>query len=77
MNSGLEILLNALPDLIERRGGGWLAISPQNSTLRIGVTGATQQDAIARFSLSIRAWIATLVEAEAREEKNSQKSKGN
>ena len=69
MNNSLKLLLEVVPDLIERRSGGWLAISPQNSTLRIGVTGATRQDAIARYSLSIRAWVASLAEAGAREEK--------
>lgn len=60
MKNITESLLLVHPDMIERHCGGWLALSPKNTSLCIGVTGNTKEDAIARFSLSIRKWVETL-----------------
>lgn len=60
MKSNKNLLLQIQPDLIERECGGWLAVSPVNASIRIGVTGSTKDDAASRFALSIRKWVETL-----------------
>lgn len=44
------------PRLVAREPGGWLALSPPNSTLRIGVVGTSKADAKERFAEAVAAW---------------------
>ncbi len=44
------------PRLIERACGGWLAISPADAGLRIGVTAQTEQEARDKFMEMFVEW---------------------
>jgi hypothetical protein len=46
------------PRLIERRTGGWLAVSEDESPVRIGVVGATEAEARERFHDALAQWRA-------------------
>lgn len=48
------------PKIIQRAMGGWLAVSPSNSGLSIGVDGATEKEAIARFRSEFSRWLEIL-----------------
>lgn len=45
---------------VPRHCGGWLALSPIEDALRIGVTAATEAQALAKFAESRLAWQRTL-----------------
>lgn len=59
------------PELIERAGGGWLAISPPGEALRIGVTACNRLEAERRFVESERAWRRLLEVAALRPESSA------
>jgi hypothetical protein len=44
--------------LIERRGGGWLAVSAPGANLRIGVEGESQEQAEQNFVDALARWTA-------------------
>lgn len=44
------------PRLIERECGGWLALSPFDAQIRIGVTANTEEAARHEFARSIARW---------------------
>ena len=44
------------PRLIERMCGGWLAVSPRGSSLKIGVMGDTEDAARGAFAAAIQQW---------------------
>ena len=48
------------PDLLRREDGGWLAVSPPDSPLHIGVAAWSVDDARNRFVRELRAWRALL-----------------
>ena len=45
-----------VPRLVERRCGGWLAISGAREAVKVGVTAETEADAVELFDSTIRAW---------------------
>ena len=42
--------------VIERAGGGWLAVSAPGAVLRIGVEGFTREEAEQRFAAAVARW---------------------
>ena len=48
------------PRLIERRCGGWLAVSNSTAPLKIGVTADTEEQAREAFGQAVREWEAIL-----------------
>ena len=44
------------PCLVERQCGGWLALSPPDAILRIGVVGDTEQEAREKFIAALMSW---------------------
>ena len=48
------------PTLIRREDGGWLAVSPADANLHIGVVAWSADDARARFVRAAREWGALL-----------------
>jgi hypothetical protein len=48
------------PDLIRRTTGGWIAVSPYNCRISIGVTAPTEDEAIARFRFVFSRWLEIL-----------------
>lgn len=59
------------PVIVARACGGWLAYSHHHDTLKIGVTGQTENDAAERFSASYARWLEILhptLQPKAREE---------
>lgn len=48
------------PVLIGREDGGWLAVSPANAPLHIGVAAWSADDARNRFVRELREWKALL-----------------
>jgi len=56
MDSNLTKLM-IQPDLIRRDCGGWLAVSPFNSGLSIGVTAPTEIEAIDKFRSAFTRWL--------------------
>lgn len=59
-NETAKLFLKSKPDLIKRHCGGWLAVAPSNSPLRIGVTGETEKDTILKYKLAAKKWVETL-----------------
>ncbi len=57
MNSGA---IGIPPRLIERAGGGWLAVTPYNAKLCFGVTAQTESQAREEFLLTLERWEETL-----------------
>jgi len=53
------------PKMIARRCGGWLALSPPSATIKIGVTGASEEDARQKYRDSMEKWTAASVSGEA------------
>lgn len=45
-----------VPELLERRAGDWLALSPDGSRYRIGVIGETREEALRRFWEAAGRW---------------------
>lgn len=70
MNYISKSIMNVQPELLERRCGGWLGLSPRSVPIRIGVTGSTKEDVTARYFLSIRKWVETLYNADDEEKEN-------
>jgi hypothetical protein len=54
------------PDLIERQTGGWLAVAPAQSALRIAVTAPTRAEAVEAFSNEWVEWQGLLATAARR-----------
>jgi len=48
--------LSSSPRIVARKCGGWLAVSPPNSALRIGVTANTQDEAASKFTAAEAEW---------------------
>jgi hypothetical protein len=48
------------PKILPRECGGWLAITPRWSPIRIGVTGATEAAARDRFRAALAKWAEAL-----------------
>ena len=48
--------MEVLPNLIKRRCGGWLAISPRNEGLKIGVLDETREKACEKYRASLLRW---------------------
>jgi hypothetical protein len=46
--------------VIERECGGWLAVSAPTNDVRIGVVGATEQEAASRFEATMGIWTSLL-----------------
>ena len=44
------------PRVVQRTSGGWLAVTPMGAPLTIGVVGATEIEAIAKFRGAITRW---------------------
>jgi len=44
------------PRIVERRGGGWLAISPSSYDLMIGVVADTEEAARVKFHAAVAEW---------------------
>jgi hypothetical protein len=53
---------NIEPTLRRRENGGWLAISEPGAPLRIGVEGATADEARRRFVQALGEWVVLLDE---------------
>lgn len=49
-------LYGVKPELIERKCGGWLAVTPRGWPLSIGVTAATNADAKREFEAALDRW---------------------
>ena len=60
MNPNLEILESTDPVVSERECGGWLATTPPESELRIGVTALTEGEVRALFERAMHRWVAAL-----------------
>ncbi len=54
------------PVLVQRRSGGWLALAPVESCLRIGVTAATAEQAAVNYDRARVDWHRTLATAQER-----------
>jgi hypothetical protein len=52
------------PQTVERECGGWLAVSPPEAELLIGVAEETKTEAVAAFAQALRLWEALLDEPE-------------
>lgn len=48
------------PEVSERACGGFLAVSPEEAPLRIGVEGDTAEDARAKFAFALARWTEIL-----------------
>ena len=48
------------PQLIQRTCGGWLAVSPNNSELQLGVTGETESETREAFARTLNRWLEIL-----------------
>jgi hypothetical protein len=46
------------PQLIERRTGGWLAVTDDTSPVQVGVVGDTEAEARQRFREALARWRA-------------------
>lgn len=52
------------PDIVRRNGGDWLAVTPKEARLRIGVTAASESEAREKFSWTVKRWIELLAETQ-------------
>lgn len=48
------------PQLIERAGGWWLAVTPHNAKLCFGVMAQTENQAREEFSRALERWVENL-----------------
>lgn len=48
------------PTLIQRPTGGWMAVSPSNSGISIGVDAQTKEEALERFRSVFSRWLEIL-----------------
>jgi len=46
--------------MIERANGGWLAVSPEGCSVKIGVTANSRDEAAIAFSVAIEQWLGIL-----------------
>ncbi len=53
-----ETITGMEPHLIERRCGGWLAVTDDDSPVRVGVVGDTEDEARERFRDALARWRA-------------------
>lgn len=53
----------AMPSLIRRQCGGWLAVSPSTECIKIGVTGSTEIEAEERYTAALARWKALEINA--------------
>ncbi len=60
MNLSPALKTPILPIVFDRECGGWLAVAPEQSPLRIGVTADTEQAARDLFDLVVAKWCETL-----------------
>ena len=58
-----EDRMQETPRLLRRAYGGWLAISPADADLQIGVTGSTEEEAGERFRVAWSRCIDLLADA--------------
>jgi predicted RNase H-like HicB family nuclease len=56
------IIREIRPRLIERECGGWLAVSPPEAALQIGVTGKSEAEAVRAYTQALRLWTAALLD---------------
>lgn len=56
MVHGERRILETRPLLVQRAGGGWLAVSEPGSALRIGVAAQTEESARESFANALRQW---------------------
>jgi hypothetical protein len=54
-----------IPRIIKRVGGGWIAVSPNDFPVKIGVTGQTEAEAVSTFNRSIAERIRILAGGDA------------
>ena len=47
---------DVIPRLIRRNCGGWIALSPHENKLKIGILAETEKEAVARFAQSFSIW---------------------
>lgn len=62
MNSQYEYLRQVRPNVVNMMCGGWLATSPREAAIRIGVVGISEADARTKFSESLGRWIDILTD---------------
>jgi hypothetical protein len=55
VNHRTEAILSTNPRLVQR-GSDWLAFSPVDAPLRVGVEAASEQEARERFRRELEAW---------------------
>lgn len=60
MNDYIGKKIEISPRLIQRARGGWLAVTPDNARLRLGVTAPTENEAREEFSRAIERWTEIL-----------------
>ena len=59
--------IDVTPELINRTCGGWLAVTPSDAPLRLGVTAQTESEAREKFACAVNRWMEILAgEHEAR-----------
>lgn len=58
MSIQAETVTTLEPQLIERRGGGWLAVTDDDSPVRVGVVGDTEAEVRERFREALARWRA-------------------
>lgn len=54
------------PKLVKRQCGGWLATSPDNERIKIGVTAHSMQGAVFQYKLALSRWRSLLASDEPR-----------
>ena len=56
MNESFALFAQIEPQLLRREDGGWLAVSPDNALLHIGVAAWSADDARNKFVRELREW---------------------
>lgn len=59
----IQVFEHAVPRLRRCENGGWMAVSPEESPVRIGVVAWSADEARNRYLRSRREWIVLLEEA--------------
>lgn len=57
MSAIIERITDIRPELIRRRSGGWLAVSPRGAGLCLGVTAPTEAEAREKFGFTFSRWL--------------------
>jgi hypothetical protein len=60
MNNATDAKARIEPDLVRRSCGGWLAIAPLNTPIRIAVTAQTPEKAVEKFLFTFKRWVEIL-----------------